>query len=110
MERATPATRPGIELTPIKSGGGAMRDPHDTVTIEIPGETAPPPAPPRDSAAVRRLACGYQDPKTAASCRNCRHLDRRVYNPDSLAESVQTHCKLHRFPVALGGRCQDHEE
>jgi len=88
-----------------------MLDPHDTLTLTLPGiEPLPPPPPPRVTIAERRLMVAYQDPKTVRTCRNCRHRVGNVHNPDSFAESVTHRCGLHDFPVALGGLCMDHEE
>lgn len=88
-----------------------MRDPADHVTLELPGY--PPPAPmkqPEPTIAERRLRCVYQDPKTVRTCRNCRHLEVIVVRPDSVCETTRQRCKLHRFDVALGALCEDHEE
>ncbi len=87
-----------------------MRDPHDNLTAEIPGETAPPPPPPKTTIAERRLRVVYQDPKSRQGCRDCRHRRDVLLNTGSHAESFSVRCKLHDFPVQLGGICADHEE
>jgi hypothetical protein len=87
-----------------------MRDPHDRVTAEIPGETPPPPPPRRITAGERRISVVYQEPRARAGCRDCRHRHDELKNCGSFAESFSVRCKLHDFTVQLGGICADHEE
>ena len=84
-----------------------MRDPHDTATAENPGEVAPPLPAPRITQSDARQACGYTEPKSTKSCRNCRHRKELVRDEGSWAESVTVRCALHGFPVQKGATCRD---
>lgn len=86
-----------------------MRDPADTMTIEIPGVPPLPPKVPRITAAVRMAECGYTDPKDVHGCRNCKHRSDVLHNTGSWAEKVTLRCKLGDFPVRMSAVCNEWE-
>lgn len=57
-----------------------------------------------------RFSMGWLSANQRPQCGNCKHLDEKVNNPGSLAESITFRCREGDFATAKTAFCSKHED